>query len=149
MTPIKWSKFNNIYKWKNLLINGRKRTIETILTGNVGKGLTLSLKGFSCEATITKVDPINAVQAAMEGHEVTAVEDGVDHCFVTNSSGKYGVVMNTDIKRHTLMVSVDTSDRTLLQHIVPYPEDSMGEHLRYNDILETCELSPAFHDQAH
>merc|ERR1712048_1412208 len=43
--------------------------------GDVGKGSAQSLRGFGCRVIITEIDPINALQAAMEGYEVTTVED--------------------------------------------------------------------------
>ena len=45
--------------------------------GDVGKGSAMSLRGFGCRVIICEVDPINALQAAMEGYEVTTVEDAV------------------------------------------------------------------------
>ena len=45
--------------------------------GDVGKGSAMSLRGFGCRVIISEVDPINALQAAMEGYEVTTVEDAV------------------------------------------------------------------------
>merc|ERR1712024_165629 len=55
--------------------------------GDVGKGSAQSLRGFGCRVIITEVDPINALQAAMEGYEVTTVEDAVSKCniFVTTT----------------------------------------------------------------
>merc|ERR1711963_605320 len=56
--------------------------------GDVGKGSAQSLRGFGCRVIITEVDPINALQAAMEGYEVTTVEDCVERCnsFVMSAS---------------------------------------------------------------
>merc|ERR1712025_1382653 len=48
--------------------------------GDVGKGSAQSLRGFGCRVIITEIDPINALQAAMEGYEVTTVEDCIDVC---------------------------------------------------------------------
>merc|ERR1719228_1488492 len=58
--------------------------------GDVGKGSAQSLRGFGCRVIITEVDPINALQAAMEGYEVTTVEDCVSRCnlFVTTTGCK-------------------------------------------------------------
>merc|ERR1711882_30721 len=58
--------------------------------GDVGKGSAQSLRGFGCRVIITEVDPINALQASMEGYEVTTVEDCVSKCniFVTTTGCK-------------------------------------------------------------
>merc|ERR1711981_1126621 len=72
--------------------------------GDVGKGSAQSLRGFGCRVIITEVDPINALQAAMEGYEVTTVEDCVERCniFVTTTgckdilTGKHFMMMKND-----------------------------------------------------
>lgn len=58
--------------------------------GDVGKGSAQSLRGFGCRVIVTEVDPINALQASMEGYEVTTIEDAVDRCsiFVTTTGCK-------------------------------------------------------------
>merc|ERR1712000_553540 len=73
--------------------------------GDVGKGSAQSLRGFGCRVIITEVDPINALQAAMEGYEVTTVEDCVSRCniFVTTTgckdilTGKHFMHMKNDV----------------------------------------------------
>ena len=54
--------------------------------GDVGKGCAFSLKGFGCRVIVTEIDPINALQASMEGFEVTTIEEAAPKCniFVTN-----------------------------------------------------------------
>merc|ERR1712107_929288 len=72
--------------------------------GDVGKGSAQSLRGFGCRVIITEIDPINALQAAMEGYEVTTVEDCIDRCniFVTTTgcadilTGKHFMQMKDD-----------------------------------------------------
>ena len=72
--------------------------------GDVGKGSAQSLRGFGCRVIITEVDPINALQASMEGYEVTTVEDCVSKCniFVTTTgckdilTGKHFLRMKND-----------------------------------------------------
>ena len=73
--------------------------------GDVGKGSAQSLRGFGCRVIITEVDPINALQAAMEGYKVTTVEDCVSRCniFVTTTgckdilTGKHFMHMKIDV----------------------------------------------------
>merc|ERR1711976_148963 len=72
--------------------------------GDVGKGSAQSLRGFGCRVIVTEVDPINALQAACEGYEVTTVEDAVSRCniFVTTTgckdilTGKHFLQMKND-----------------------------------------------------
>merc|ERR1712178_420822 len=78
------SKFDNLYGCRESLVDGIKRATDVMLAGkvalvagygDVGKGSAQSLRGFGCRVIITEVNPINALQAAMEGYEVTTVED--------------------------------------------------------------------------
>merc|ERR1711868_274740 len=74
------SKFDNLYGCRESLVDGIKRATDVMLAGkvalvagygDVGKGSAQSLRGFGCRVIITEVDPINALQAACEGYEVT------------------------------------------------------------------------------
>ena len=58
--------------------------------GDVGKGSAQSLRGFGCRVLVAEVDPINALQAACEGYEVTTLDDAVDRVsiFVTTTGCK-------------------------------------------------------------
>ncbi|MCX7721914.1 MAG: adenosylhomocysteinase [Verrucomicrobiae bacterium] len=78
------SKFDNLYGCRESLADGLKRALGVMLAGktavvcgygDVGKGSAQSLRAFGCRVIITEVDPINALQAAMEGYEVTTIED--------------------------------------------------------------------------
>merc|ERR1712088_911729 len=93
------SKFDNLYGCRESLCDGIKRATDVMLAGklafvagygDVGKGSAQSLRGFGCRVIISEVDPINALQAACEGYEVTTVEDCVERCniFVTTTGCK-------------------------------------------------------------
>merc|ERR1712228_772729 len=78
------SKFDNLYGCRESLVDGIKRATDVMLAGkvamvagygDVGKGSAQSLRGFGCRVIITEIDPINALQASMEGYEVTTVDD--------------------------------------------------------------------------
>jgi adenosylhomocysteinase len=78
------SKFDNLYGCRESLADGLKRATDVMVAGkvavvcgygDVGKGSAHSLRGFGARVLITEIDPINALQAAMEGFEVTTVED--------------------------------------------------------------------------
>jgi len=107
------SKFDNLYGCRESLVDGIKRATDVMLAGkvacvagygDVGKGSAQSLRGFGCRVIVTEVDPINALQAAMEGYEVTTVEDCVSKCniFVTTTgckdilTGKHFMQMKND-----------------------------------------------------
>jgi len=100
------SKFDNLYGCRESLVDGIKRATDVMLAGygDVGKGSAQSLRGFGCRVIIAEVDPINALQAAMEGYEVTTVEDAVSRCniFVTTTGckdilvGKHFLQMKND-----------------------------------------------------
>ncbi len=78
------SKFDNLYGCRESLLDGVKRATGVMVAGkvvvvcgygDVGKGCAQSLRGHGARVLITEVDPINALQAAMEGYEVTTMEE--------------------------------------------------------------------------
>jgi adenosylhomocysteinase len=78
------SKFDNLYGCRESLADGLKRALGVMIAGktavvcgygDVGKGSAHSLRGFGARVIVTEIDPINALQAAMEGFEVARVED--------------------------------------------------------------------------
>src|SRR6202522_1630892 len=78
------SKFDNLYGCRESLADGIKRATDVMVAGkvavicgygDVGKGSAHSLRGMGARVVVTEIDPINALQAAMEGFEVTTVED--------------------------------------------------------------------------
>jgi len=88
------SKFDNLYGCRESLADGIKRATDVMVAGktvvvagygDVGKGCAFSMKGLGARVIVTEVDPINALQAVMEGFEVTTMEDAVTrgHIFVT------------------------------------------------------------------
>merc|ERR1712136_391989 len=107
------SKFDNLYGCRESLVDGIKRATDVMLAGkvalvagygDVGKGCAASLKGFGCRVIVTEIDPINALQASMEGFEVTTIEEAAPKCniFVTTTgckdiiTGKHSEVMKND-----------------------------------------------------
>ena len=78
------SKFDNLYGCRESLADGIKRATDVMVSGkvavicgygDVGKGSAQSMRGFGARVIVTEIDPINALQAAMEGFEVTTIED--------------------------------------------------------------------------
>jgi len=93
------SNFDNLYGCRESLADGIKRATDVMLSGkvafvagygDVGKGSAQSLRGFGCRVIVAEVDPINALQAACEGYEVTTIEDCIDRIqiFVTTTGCK-------------------------------------------------------------
>ncbi len=88
------SKFDNLYGCRESLMDGIKRATETMIAGkvvvvagfgDVGKGCAQSARGFGARVMITEIDPINALQAAMDGYEVTTMDEAASKAdiFVT------------------------------------------------------------------
>jgi adenosylhomocysteinase len=103
------SKFDNLYGCRESLADGIKRATDVMVAGkvcvvcgygDVGKGSSHSLRGLGARVIVTEIDPINALQAAMEGFEVTTVEDtlGRGDIYVT-TTGNVGVI-TLDHMRH-------------------------------------------------
>ncbi|MDH3979438.1 MAG: adenosylhomocysteinase [Gammaproteobacteria bacterium] len=96
------SKFDNLYGCRESLVDGIKRATDVMIAGkiavvigygDVGKGCAQSLKGLGCTVWVTEIDPICALQAAMEGYRVVTMEDAADkaNIFVT-CTGNYHVI---------------------------------------------------------
>src|SRR3989338_2728231 len=90
------SKFDNLYGCRESLVDGIKRATDVMLAGkvavvagygDVGKGCAQSLRGYGCRVIVTEIDPINALQAAMEGYEVKKMDDAATegNIFVTTT----------------------------------------------------------------
>jgi adenosylhomocysteinase len=80
------SKFDNLYGCRESLVDGIKRATDVMVAGkvavvcgygDVGKGSAASLRGLGARVIVTEIDPINALQAAMEGYEVAPLEDSL------------------------------------------------------------------------
>ncbi len=93
------SKFDNKYGCKESLVDGIRRATDTMMAGkvavvcgygDVGKGSAASLRGAGARVKVTEVDPICALQAAMDGYEVTLLEDEVKSAdiFITTTGNK-------------------------------------------------------------
>jgi adenosylhomocysteinase len=93
------SKFDNLYGCRESLADGIKRATDVMIAGkvvvvlgygDVGKGCAKSMKSYGARVIITEIDPICALQAAMEGFEITTVEDTLHegNIFVTTTGNK-------------------------------------------------------------
>ncbi|ABX38547.1 adenosylhomocysteinase [Delftia acidovorans SPH-1] len=104
------SKFDNLYGCRESLVDGIKRATDVMIAGkvavvagygDVGKGCAQALRALSAQVWVTEIDPINALQAAMEGYKVVTMEWAADKAdiFVTTTG-------NRDIIRHEHMVAM-------------------------------------------
>jgi adenosylhomocysteinase len=93
------SKFDNLYGCRESLADGIKRATDVMVAGkvavvlgygDVGKGCAQSMRGFGARVIVTEIDPICALQAAMEGFEVSTVEDALKegNIFITATGNK-------------------------------------------------------------
>ncbi len=101
------SKFDNLYGCRESLADGIKRATDVMLAGktvvvagygDVGKGCAASVRGYGAIVWITEIDPICALQAAMEGFKVVTMEEAAPHgdIFVT-ATGNYHVITGKHI----------------------------------------------------
>ncbi len=103
------SKFDNLYGCRESLVDGIKRATDVMIAGkiavvcgygDVGKGCAQSLRGLGATVWITEVDPICAMQAAMEGYRVVIFDDICDQVdIVVTATGNYHVVSGPQMER--------------------------------------------------
>jgi len=96
------SKFDNLYGCRESLVDGIKRATDVMLAGkvavvagygDVGKGCAQALRAFGARVLVTEIDPINALQAAMEGYEVTTIDEAVKEARIyVTASGCKGII---------------------------------------------------------
>ena len=103
------SKFDNLYGCRESLVDGIKRATDVMIAGkvalvcgygDVGKGSAQALRALSAQVWITEIDPICALQAAMEGYRVVTMEEACDKAdiFVT-ATGNYHVITHEHMSR--------------------------------------------------
>ena len=103
------SKFDNLYGCRESLVDGIKRATDVMIAGkiaivcgygDVGKGCAQSLRGLGATVWITEIDPICALQAAMEGYRVVKFDDVCDKAdIVVTATGNYHVVSGPQMER--------------------------------------------------
>ncbi len=117
------SKFDNLYGCRESLADGIKRATDVMVAGkvvvvcgygDVGKGSAASMKGLGARVVVTEIDPICALQATMEGYQVTTLEDIVAHgdIFVT-TTGCRDVIRGEHLdkmKHHAIVCNIGHFD---------------------------------------
>jgi adenosylhomocysteinase len=117
------SKFDNLYGCRESLIDGIKRGTDVMIAGkvavvagygDVGKGCAQALDGMGATVYVTEVDPINALQAAMEGYRVVTIDDVIDQAdIVVTATGNMGVVTHDrvlEMKDHAILCNIGHFD---------------------------------------
>lgn len=117
------SKFDNLYGCRESLIDSIKRATDTMIAGkialvcgygDVGKGCAQSLRGLGATVWITEIDPICALQAAMEGYRVVTVEEAVSHAdIVVTATGNKHVIRHEHMramKNQTIVCNIGHFD---------------------------------------
>jgi adenosylhomocysteinase len=103
------SKFDNIYGCRESLVDGIKRATDVMIAGKVaviagygevGKGSAQALRGLQAQVWVTEIDPICALQAAMEGYRVVTMEYAADKADIfVSATGNYKVITHEHMKR--------------------------------------------------
>lgn len=139
------SKFDNLYGCRESILDGLKRATDVMIAGklvvvmgygNVGKGCAASLKGMGARIVITEIDPICALQAAMEGYEVCLLDDVVSHAdiFITATG-------NCDVIKHEHILKM--KNYAILCNIGHFDAEIEVESLKQ---YEWHEIKPQVHE---
>lgn len=129
------SKFDNLYGCRESLIDGIRRGTDLMVSGkiavicgygDVGKGSAQSMRNAGARVLITEIDPINALQAAMEGYEVTTLEDALSEgdIFVTTTGNKDIIRIEhmEKMKDHAVVANIGHFDNEIeVDKLASYP----------------------------
>ena len=135
------SEFDNLYGCKESLVDGIRRGTDVMMAGkiavvagygDVGKGSAASLRGAGARVCVTEVDPINALQAAMEGYEVVTMDDACSYgdIFVT-ATGNLDIITLDHMRK--------MRDRAIVCNIGHFDNEIQTEALRN---YKTDEIKP-------
>ncbi|PIF06339.1 MAG: adenosylhomocysteinase [Draconibacterium sp.] len=120
------SKFDNLYGCRESLADGIKRATDVMIAGkvvvvagygDVGKGCAKSMRGYGARVIVTEIDPICALQAAMEGFEVKTMEDAIEegNIFVTTTGNKDVITAKNmaDMKDQAIVCNIGHFDNEI------------------------------------
>ncbi|HET6632555.1 MAG TPA: adenosylhomocysteinase [Rhodanobacteraceae bacterium] len=137
------SKFDNLYGCRESLADGIKRATDLMIAGkvavvcgygDVGKGCAHSLKGFGARVVVTEIDPICALQAAMEGFEVTTVEDtlGEADIYVTTTGNRDIITFEhmAKMKTHAVVCNIGHFDNEIQVEKLQSAKDVKHENIK-------------------
>ena len=140
------SKFDNIYGCRHSVIDGLNRATDVMIAGKVavvcgfgevGKGCAQALRGQGARVIITEIDPICALQAAMEGYQVTTLEEMVESAdiFIT-TTGNYDIVTAEQMSR--------MKDKAIVGNIGHFDNELDMAGLKNTPGIEHVEIKPQF-----
>ncbi|PKM13814.1 MAG: adenosylhomocysteinase [Gammaproteobacteria bacterium HGW-Gammaproteobacteria-5] len=137
------SKFDNLYGCRESLADGIKRATDLMIAGkvavvcgygDVGKGCSHSLKSFGARVIVTEIDPINALQAAMEGFEVKTIEDVLHEAdiFVTTTGNKDVITFEhmQGMKNNALVCNIGHFDNEIQMDRLNAAKDVAKENIK-------------------
>jgi adenosylhomocysteinase len=138
------SKFDNLYGCRHSLVDGLNRALDVMIAGkvavicgygDVGKGCAQSLRGQGARVVITEIDPINALQAAMEGYEVTTVEEtlGRGDIYIT-TTGNVDVITLAHMER--------MKDQAIVANIGHFDNEIQVEPLNARGDIHRTNIKP-------
>lgn len=138
------SKFDNLYGCRESLADGIKRATDIMLAGkvvvvlgygDVGKGSARSMRSFGARVIVTEIDPINALQAAMEGFEVTTMEEAVKegNIFVT-ATGNRDVITLAHMKQ--------MKDQSIVCNIGHFDNEIQVAALKNDPVVKRDNIKP-------
>ncbi|MFT5127120.1 MAG: adenosylhomocysteinase [Rhodothermales bacterium] len=140
------SKFDNLYGCRESLVDGIKRATDVMIAGkvavvcgfgDVGKGCAQALEGLGCRIVVTEIDPICALQAAMEGYQVATIEDAlaIGDIYVTTTG-------NCDIITAEHMAGM--RDQAIVCNIGHFDNEIQVEQLDDYPGIEFLEIKPEY-----
>ncbi len=141
------SKFDNLYGCKESLADGIKRATDVMMGGkvavicgygDVGKGSAHSLRGMGARVIVTEIDPINALQAAMEGYEVTTIEE-------TLGRGDIYVTCTGNVDIITLEHMQQMKNQAIVCNIGHFDNEIQMEKLNTAPGVDKLEIKPQVH----
>jgi len=129
------SKFDNLYGCRESLADGIKRATDVMIAGkvvvvagygDVGKGCSHSMRSYGARVIVTEIDPICALQAAMEGFEVTTMENAVKegNIFVTTTGNRDVITIDhmVQMKNQAIVCNIGHFDNEIqVEKLVDYP----------------------------
>jgi adenosylhomocysteinase len=142
------SKFDNIYGCRHSVIDGLNRATDVMLAGKVavvcgfgevGKGCAQALKGQGSRVVVTEIDPICALQAAMEGFQVTTLEDVVETAdiFIT-TTGNFDLITADHMSR--------MKDKAIVGNIGHFDNEIDMAGLKKIPGIKKVEIQPQYHE---
>ena len=138
------SKFDNLYGCRHSLVDGLNRALDVMIAGkvavicgygDVGKGCAQSMRGQGARVVITEIDPINALQAAMEGYEVTPIED-------TLGRGDIYVTTTGNVDVITLEHMLRMKDQAVVCNIGHFDNEIQVEPLNERKDIKRTNIKP-------